>query len=154
MTVLTERKSSNSVTEGNANICAIDVKYSECSCTEPRQQSRERNAQVTVGGEAIQETDLLGDNAEDVDADLQHEPICLMHIPNRVFALSRTSVSVGNGEGPSVPSGRCLGPAPGACQRHRGPDTPDISERVPGYKTPNTCVYCFETQRSKNVSFK
>ncbi len=33
MAVLTELKSPNSVTERNANICAIDAKYSECSCT-------------------------------------------------------------------------------------------------------------------------
>ncbi len=54
-------------------------------------------------GKVIQETDLLGDNAEDVDADLQREPICLTHKPSTVFALSGTSVSVTNGEGLSVP---------------------------------------------------
>ncbi len=54
-------------------------------------------------GEAIQEIDLLADNAEDVDADLQREPLCLKHKLNPVFALSGTSVSVANGEGPSVP---------------------------------------------------
>ncbi len=54
-------------------------------------------------GEAIQEACLLGDNAEDVDADLQREPLCLVHKPNRIFALSGTSVSAANGEGPSVP---------------------------------------------------
>ncbi len=64
---------------------------------------KEGNTQETARGEAIQETDLLGDNAEDVDADLQRKPLCLMHKPNPVFALSGTSVSVANGEGPSVP---------------------------------------------------
>ncbi len=88
MTVLTELKSPNSLTERNANICAMDAKYSECSCTEARQQPLEGNGQETVRGEAIQETDLVGDNAEDVDADLQRKP---------------TFVSVANGEGPSVP---------------------------------------------------
>ncbi len=82
---------------------AIDAKYSGISCTEARQQPLEGNALETARGEAIQETYLLGDNAEDVDADLQREPICFMHIPNPVFALSGTSVSVENGEGPSVP---------------------------------------------------
>ncbi len=54
-------------------------------------------------GEAIKETDLRGDNAEDVDADIQREAICLKHKPSPVFALSGTSVSVANEEGPSVP---------------------------------------------------
>ncbi len=67
---------------------------------------------------------------------IQLEPICLMHIPNPVFCIignvciggeRRRSVSAND-----VPSGRCLGPAPGACQKHRGPATPDISERCPG----------------------
>ncbi len=39
-------------------------------------------AQETARGEAIQEADLLGDNAEDVDADLQRESLCLVHKPN------------------------------------------------------------------------
>ncbi len=81
MTVLTELKPPNSVTECNANICAIHAKYSEISCTEARQQPLEGNAQETARGEAIQEAYPLGDNAEDVDA-------------------------VENGEGPSVPRGR------------------------------------------------
>ncbi len=76
MTVLTELKSPNSVTECNSNICAIHASYSETSCTEARQQPLEGNAQETARGESIQETDLLGDNAEDVDAELQREPIC------------------------------------------------------------------------------
>ncbi len=80
MTVLTELKSSNSVSERNANICAIDAKYSGISCTEARQQPLEGNAQETAHGKVIQEINHLGDNAEDVDADLQRAPICLMHI--------------------------------------------------------------------------
>ncbi len=103
MTVLTELKSPNSATERNANIYAILAKYSEISCAEARQQPLEGNAQETARGEAIQEADLLGDNAEEVDADLQREPICLTHKPNPIFALSGTSVSVANGEDPSVP---------------------------------------------------
>ncbi len=69
MTALTELKSPSSVVEFNANICAIHAKYSEISCTEARQQHLEGNVQETARGEAIQETELLGDNAEDVDAD-------------------------------------------------------------------------------------
>ncbi len=69
MTALTELKSPNSVTECNANICAVHAKYSEISCPEARQQPPEGNTQETARGEAIQETDLFGDNAEDVDAD-------------------------------------------------------------------------------------
>ncbi len=103
MTLLTELKSPNSVTEQNANTCAIDAKYSEISCTEVRQQPLEGNAQEKARGEAIQETDLLGDNPENVDADLQREPIRLKHKRNTVFELSGTSVSVANEEGPSVP---------------------------------------------------
>ncbi len=38
--------------------------------TQARQQPLEGNAQETARGEVIQETDLLGDNAEGVDADL------------------------------------------------------------------------------------
>ncbi len=53
LTVLTELKSPSSVTEGNANICAIQAKYSEISCPEARQQPLEGNAQETVRGEAI-----------------------------------------------------------------------------------------------------
>ncbi len=98
LTVLTELNSPNNVTEFNANICAIHSKCSELSCTEARQQPLEGNAQETARGEAIQATDLLGDNAEDVDADLQREPLRLMHKPNHVFALSGTSVSAANGE--------------------------------------------------------
>ncbi len=64
MTLLTELKSPNRVTERNANICAIHAKYSEISCMEARQQPLEGNAQEAARGEAIQETDLLGDNAE------------------------------------------------------------------------------------------
>ncbi len=63
MTALTELKSPNSVTERNANIWAIHAKYSEISCTEARQQPPEGNAQETPRGEAIQKTELLGDNA-------------------------------------------------------------------------------------------
>ncbi len=85
------------------NTWEIHAKYSEISYTEARQQPPEGNAQETARGKAIQETDLLGDNAEDVDADLQREPICLMHISNPIFVLSGTSVSVENGEGPSMP---------------------------------------------------
>ncbi len=73
MTVLTELKSPNSVTERNANICGIHAKYSEVSCTAARQQPPEGNAQETARGEAIQETDLLSDKAEDVDEDLQRD---------------------------------------------------------------------------------
>ncbi len=43
LTVLTELKSPNSVTERNANICVIHAKYSEISCTEARQQPLEGN---------------------------------------------------------------------------------------------------------------
>ncbi len=71
MTALTELKPPNSVTERNANICAIHANYSEIACTEAREQPLEGNAQERARGEAIQETDLLGDNAEDVEADLQ-----------------------------------------------------------------------------------
>ncbi len=41
MTVLTELKSPNSVTERNTNICAIHAKYSEISCTAASQQPLE-----------------------------------------------------------------------------------------------------------------
>ncbi len=60
LTVLTELKSPNSVTERNASICAIHAKYSGISCTEARQQPLEGNAQETARGDEIQETDLLG----------------------------------------------------------------------------------------------
>ncbi len=45
----------------------------------------------------IQGTELVGGNLEDVDADIQSEPI-----PSGV-ALSGTPISMANGEGPSVP---------------------------------------------------
>ncbi len=61
LTVVTELKSPNSVTERNANICAIHAKYSEMSCTEARQQPLEGNVQETARGEAIHETYLLGE---------------------------------------------------------------------------------------------
>ncbi len=60
-------------------------KYLAISCLESRQQPLEGNAQETARGEAIQEADPLGDNTEDVDVDLQREPICLKHKPNSVF---------------------------------------------------------------------
>ncbi len=63
MTDLSELKSPYSVTKRNTNICAIDAKFSDCSCTEPGQQPLEGNAQETVRSEVIRETDLVGDNA-------------------------------------------------------------------------------------------
>ncbi len=52
--------------------CATNAKYSDCSCTEPRQQPLEGNTQETVRDAVIQEIDL-----EDVDAEIQRELICL-----------------------------------------------------------------------------
>ncbi len=57
---------------------------------------------------------MLGDNVEDVDADLKREPICLKHIPYPVFFII-ANVSVGGERRRSVsandvPSNRCLGP--------------------------------------------
>ncbi len=101
MTILAELKSLNSVTGRNANICVTDAKYSDCSCTEPRQQPLEGNGQETVRGEVIQETDLVGDDAEDVDADLQREPKCLIH--NMPDHFDGTTTLMTSGEDPSVP---------------------------------------------------
>ncbi len=55
-------------------------------------------------GFMMQETDEVGDNAEDMDADLQRVVISLMHnMPNpSVFALSGESISMTSGEVPSV----------------------------------------------------
>ncbi len=39
--VLTENKLPNSISERNANICAINAKYSECACTASKQQPLE-----------------------------------------------------------------------------------------------------------------
>ncbi len=105
MTVLAELKSPNSVTDRNANIRATDAKYSDCSCTDPRQQPLEENAQETVRGEVIQKIDLVGDYTEDVDTDLLRESMCLMHnmANHSVVALSGTPISMTSGEGPSMP---------------------------------------------------
>ncbi len=46
---------------------------------EPIQQLLEGNTQKPACGAVVQETKLDGDNAEDVDEDLQREPIRLMH---------------------------------------------------------------------------
>ncbi len=70
MTVLADLKSLSSVTVRNAIICVATVKSSECSGREASIQSRQRNTEI-----AHEETDQVGDNAENVDADIQHEPL-------------------------------------------------------------------------------
>ncbi len=84
------------------------------------QQLLELNTQETVHGAVIQETELVGDNAQGVDADIQCEPIRLMHnMPNpSVTALSGTPILMSNGEDPSVPMTR---QATDTCAPLRGP---------------------------------
>ncbi len=88
--------------------------------------------------EVVQETKLVGDNAEDVHTYIQREPLRLMHKMSNPYliALLRTPVSVPSGEGPSVPITR---QADGAWKTHRGPD---ISEAYPGSEAPHTYERC------------
>ncbi len=74
MTVSAELKSSNCVTERNTNICVAASKLSKCSCTEAPIKFREGNTE-SLHGVTVKETDKVGDNVEDVDADTQCEPI-------------------------------------------------------------------------------
>ncbi len=60
--------------------------------------------QEAMRGVVSQGTELVGGNLEDVDADIQSEPIHLHIMPKPSgVALSGTPISVTSGEGPSVP---------------------------------------------------
>ncbi len=97
----------------------------------------------------IQEAELVGDNAEEVDADItcgyiKREPLRLVHMLNPyVIVNSETSVLVTNEEGPSAPMTCPLADVSAPTERYLDPglatELSNIFERFPNSEIANIC---------------